>query len=209
MIDLSDVDLEQFLTKWHGMPDRSATRAVARPDLPEPLRAWHELTSQWSDRVMAVKEFTPLDEVAFRDDKAIFLADPANAIWALDSAANVYEGRRYEGWVKLPESLSEFLTHNAIMEAAYGAPVRRYCDSVENSWMTDALAPLTEVATNGWNWPAPNYRVFMSDNLIAVVGPAMEGGAALENEAGFSGVQFGATTPSSLSHLESIPGDWF
>ncbi|MGW2689563.1 hypothetical protein ACWC6I_41205 [Streptomyces sp. NPDC001414] len=209
MIDLSDVDLEQFLTKWYGMPDKSAIYTTDRPDLPKSLREWHELTSRWSDRVMAVKEFVPLGEIAFQDGKAIFLTDPANAIWALDPAANVYEGHRYEGWVELPESLPEFLTHNAIMEAAYGAPVRRACDSVENSRMADVLASMAEVAANGWNWPASNYRTFMGDDLVAVVGPALEQGAPLEDESGFSAVQIGATTPSSLFYLESIPGDWF
>ncbi|MFJ9729317.1 hypothetical protein ACIRP3_41905 [Streptomyces sp. NPDC101209] len=209
MFELADIDLAQFLTKWHGLPDRSPIRRLDHPELPTPLLEWHELSSQWSTSLLGVKSFVPLDEISFHDGKAVFLADPADAIWAFDSSANVYEGRRYGDWIKLRESLQEFLIHNAVEEAPHSAHFRKSCSSVANARIPDVLASMTEVAVAAWYWPGPGYRLFMNDNLIAEVGPALEWGAPIEDEDGFSEVQIGASDLSALSYLESIPGDWF
>lgn len=146
-----------------------------------------------------------------RNGKMVFLSDPSDAIWGFDpdDPQNVYEGRLYGDWRRLTEAWPEFLIHNAIGEAVYNAPFAKTCDSVENGRVPEVLAPLTEVVTGAWNWPDSGHRLFMGQNIIAEVGPAINGGAPIEDMSGYSEVQVGATSASALAYLNAIPADWF
>ncbi|MFC9912604.1 hypothetical protein [Streptomyces sp. NPDC127197] len=213
MIDPASIELHQFITKWYGKPDRSPEiGGRGYTQLPAPLQAWHELSTRWSTPLVRLKKILTPDEIIMRDGKAIFMTDPGDAIWAFDpeSPMDVYEGRLYGEWVELPESLPEFLTHNAMNEAAHNAPHTRSCDSVEDTQIAEIVAPMTEVAFGGWQWPRPGHRIFMSETLIADIGPAMEDRAPWGNKPGHSEVQIGATTSSALSYLNDIPEiDWY
>ncbi|MFJ6836844.1 hypothetical protein [Streptomyces sp. NPDC091209] len=209
MIDPPSIDLPRFLANWYGSPDAPPSRL---PDsaawLPEPLKEWHELSSQWTTPLMTLKRMRAPEEIAVKGGKAIFMADPGDAVWAFDpdSPMDVYEGELYEGWEKSTESLSEFLIHNALNEAAYNATSRRACDEVAESRLDDILAPMTEVTFGGWRWPRPGHRVFMSDALVASVGPALEDQAPWGNRPGYVQVQIGSNDPALLAYLDELGG---
>lgn len=208
MIDLRSIDLPQFVANWYGPPDRPTGRAAGCDHLPEPLRAWYDLAAQYSASLLGVKRFLRPADIGLRNGKVVFLADPADSIWGFDpdDPMSVHEGQLYGGWEKLSESLPEFLAHNALGEAVYNAPFTKYGGSVENAKIADALAPVTEVAIGAWNWPDSGHRLFMGAGIIIEVGPAISGGAPLDDLSGYSEVQVGATSTSSLAYLDEVPG---
>jgi hypothetical protein len=208
VIDLHSIDLPGFIENWYGPPDQPAERARDCDHLPEPLHAWYDLAAKYSARLLGVKRFLRPAEIGLRSGKVVFLSDPANAIWGFDpdDPMRVYEGQLYGDWVKLSEALPEFLIHNALGEAVYNAPFTKYGGSVANAKVSDILAPLTEVAIGAWNWPDSGHRLFMGQGILVEVGPAISGGAPLSDLSGYSEVQVGASTPSTLAYLEEIPG---
>ncbi|MFF5846375.1 hypothetical protein ACIP4T_31990 [Streptomyces massasporeus] len=138
--------------------------------------------------------------------------DPGDALWGFDpdNPATVYEGRLYGGWKQLAENLAEFLVHNAVNEAAYNAPYTKSCESVKNENIAQIAEPLTEVAFGGWYWPRPGHRIFMSETVIADIGPAMEDQEPWGDKPGYSEVQVGATSASALTYLENISDtEWY
>ncbi|WP_159072830.1 hypothetical protein [Streptomyces glaucescens] len=211
MIDLSRINIAEFIADWYGPPDRPTERALECDHLPEPLRAWYDLAATYSIPLLGIKRFADPINIDIRNGKMVFLFDPSDAIWGFDPAdpMSVYEGRLYGDWEKLSEPLPEFLVHNALGEAAYNAPFTKYCGTVANARMNDVLAPMTEVATGAWNWPDSDHRLFMGQGIVAEVGPAIDGGAPMDDQSGYSEVQVGATTPAALSFLNAISGiDW-
>ncbi|MFF1483894.1 hypothetical protein ACIGZH_08465 [Streptomyces sp. NPDC058319] len=134
--------------------------------------------------------------------------DPGSAIWGYDPdfPMDVYEGILHGEWVKLSETLPEFLVHNALGEAIYNAPFARYGGSVENARVADVVAPLVEVAIGAWSWPDAGHRIFMGEGILVEVGPAIHNGATLDDSSGFSEVQAGSTVPSGLAYVDGIPG---
>ncbi|MFF8632383.1 hypothetical protein [Streptomyces werraensis] len=211
MIQLSSINLAEFVSTWYGPPDRPGNRASGCEHLPDELRDWHNLAATYSTRLLGIKKFLAPSDIRLHSGKLVFLVDPSDAIWGFDpdDPKSVYEGRLYGSWRKLSESFSEFLVHTAIGEAAHNAPHTRYCGAVNNSTAMDILAPMTEVAIGVWNWPDVDHRLFMGQGIIAEVGPAIYNGAPLGNRGGFSEFQVGAVTSAALDYLEDIPGtEW-
>ncbi|MGW2883427.1 hypothetical protein ACWDBP_46235 [Streptomyces sp. NPDC001233] len=213
MIDPKSIDLPSFLSSWYGPPSRPATPL---PDtcswLPAPLREWYEVSSQWTTPLTTLKRMRTPENIVALEDKAIFMADAGDAIWAfdVDTPSRVYEGQIHGGWTESTEDLPEFLIHNALHEAAFNATSRRACEQVEEERLDEILAPMTEVSFSGWQWPRPGHRIFLGDGLIADVGPAMEDHAPWGNKPGFTEVQIGSNNPALLSYVDEMSGiDWF
>ncbi|WP_328759274.1 hypothetical protein [Streptomyces sp. NBC_00271] len=212
MIDPVSVDLAQFLTSWYGPPDASSSR-LSGPHawLPEPLKDWHELSSQWTRPLMTLRRMRAPKEITIEDGKAIFMTDAGDEVWAFDpgSPTDVYEGQLYEEWGKCAESLPEFLTHNALNEAAHNATSRRVCDEVKEELLSEILAPMTEVSFRGWRVPRAGHRVFMGDSLIADVGPALQDHAPWGLKSGYVQIQIGSKEPAAMTYLDKISNlDW-
>jgi hypothetical protein len=213
MIDPSSIELSNFLTTWYGPPNRQVvTMPEQYKNLPSPLQNWHALAARWTVPLVRNKKLLSPEEMITKNGKIIFMADPGDAIWGFDpeNPATVYEGRLYGDWIQLRESLTDFLIHNAVNEAAYNAPYTKSCECVNNDHLAQILAPMTEVAFEGWYWPRTGHRIFASESLIADVGPAMEDVEPWGNKPGFSEVQVGAIAASSLEYLVAIPGtEWY
>ncbi|WP_405463821.1 hypothetical protein OG783_06235 [Streptomyces jietaisiensis] len=213
MIDPSSINLHQFLTVWHGKSNqRAVIEAEVSSELPPPLLAWHTLAKQWSKPLVRNKKLLTPEEFTTKGGKIVFMTEPGDAIWGFDpeSPEVVYEGRIHGDWVRLAEGFTEFLIHNAMNEAAYNAPYTKSCESVQNEHIARIVEPMTEIAFGGWHWPRPGHRIFMSESLIADIGPAMEDEEPWGDKPGFSEVQVGAITPSALHYLSNIPGtDWY
>jgi hypothetical protein len=213
MIDPSSIELHQFLTAWYGPPLNQGV-AISREylDLPEPLQGWHALEARWPQPLVRNKKLLTPGEMAISGGKVVFMTDPGDALWGFDpiSPETVYEGRLYGDWKRLTENLTEFLVHNAINEAASNAPHTKSCESVKNEHIPQIIAPLTEVDFGEWYWPRPGHRLFMSEKVIADVGPAMEDHEPWGDKPGYSEVQVGAVNASALTYLEDVPDtEWY
>ncbi len=138
--------------------------------------------------------------------KAVFMEDATGDWrWAFDSAEPdvVYEGRPGGEWDRVPERLAEFLVHVTVTETIMVAESSRLGDQVRNEELAAILAPMREIGFGGWRWPRPGYRTFMSDSLIANVGPAVEPSSPWLNRAGYSSVRIAGVNPSDLTYLDA------
>lgn len=127
--------------------------------------------------------------------------------WAFDvrDADSVYEAELRGEWELVPESLSEFLVHLTISAAAASANFSRLCSQVPDEFLPEILAPMDEVDFGGWRWPRPGHRIFMSETLIADIGPAMDFRRPWSNREGFSGVTVSGVSSDDLGYLDDVP----
>ena len=123
----------------------------------------------------------PPGKLAPTGHAVVFMTDPTgDACWAFDVnepdavyiCGDFVDGPE-PGWLREPEDLQEFLVHNAVNEAASLANAYQYCTDLPEGLLDEVLSPVTEVAFDGWEWPVPGGRVFMSESLIAEVSPAL------------------------------------
>ncbi|MYW02810.1 hypothetical protein [Streptomyces sp. SID3343] len=209
MIDPLEIELVRFLHTWHGPP--IAPREPLPSEqlwLPEPLREWYELSSQWSNSLTDIKMFCAPGEIREEDGKAIFLEEPGGHSWAIDvnNQMDVYERQLNDRWEKSSEELPEFLLHNALNEVAYKAPAWRSSDRVAGEYLPVILAPMIEVGFGEWQWPRPGHRVFLGAGLVANIGPASEIHWPWGNAPGYSEVHIAATAPELLIYLSKVSG---
>ncbi|MFI1932308.1 hypothetical protein [Streptomyces sp. NPDC020330] len=213
MIDPATINLPNFIANWYGNPD------LPRESLPEqhawipaPLRTWHEISRQWSTPLVTLKKMISPEEIEARDGKAIFMIDPGDSAWAFDmnDPNIVYEGQLYEGWVASSESMTEFLKHNLLNEAAFNAPATRFSEAVNFEALERTLEPMTEVSFGGWLWPQPGHRIYMNSVMVADVGPSIEESEPFGNREGLASVQIGSISPKNLEYLDAIHQvEWF
>ncbi|MBB4929433.1 hypothetical protein F4561_000253 [Lipingzhangella halophila] len=207
------IDLPRFLASWYGLSDAPPKPLSGNYSwLPEALKEWYELSSQWTAPIMTMKRMHAPEEIAVECGKAIFMTGSGDEVWAFDpdSTLDVYEGQIYGEWEQVAELFPEFLVHNALNEAAYNAISRISCDDVEENQLEEILAPMEEVGFGGWRWPRPGHRVFMSKELVADVGPAIEDQEPWEGRAGHFEVQIGSNNPMLTAYFDQIRGiNWF
>ncbi|MCX4586539.1 hypothetical protein [Streptomyces sp. NBC_01481] len=209
MIDPASINLPQFLANWHGPANVPPGTLPAECDwLPESLKEWHSLSAQWSTPLMGMKRMLAPEEVKAEDGKAVFMEDATGDWrWAFDTEnPNItYDAEVYEEWERTTESLPQLIVHSAVQEAVFRARAQYWCTQLEEQLLGDVLAPLEEVAFGDWRWPAPGYRIFMSENVVADVVPT-RGRTTQEDRAGFVQVQAASPDPRHLSYLDEIPG---
>ncbi|NRQ30227.1 hypothetical protein HII36_00005 [Nonomuraea sp. NN258] len=207
MIDPMSIDLFRFFVDWTGPPDANPSPLGASHRwLPEPLKQWFELTSQWSEPFMRLKRMRRPEEIEAEDGKAIFMEDPTGDwLWAFDTDKTnvVYEAELGGRWDRATEFLPELLVHNALSEATYNARAWREYDNVEERFVTDILTPLDEVALGEWRWPSPGHRVFMGTALVAEVSPTMDL-CTWETKPGYADLRIAASDVERLSYLDRI-----
>lgn len=206
MLDPDDIDLTAFLTSWYGPPNRVAVPIPLRNAwLPGPLKDWHELASKWEASLTYTTSMVEPDNIKpTKDGKCIFMVD-STGDWRWSFATNapdtVFDAEQYEPWEKNPETLSEFLLHNSVREAVYGAKARLRAISVPDDALAGILSSVQEVSFGSWTWPGPGYRTFMSDDLIIEI-------CQHEDGSGWE-LEIGARNPLVLSAFENIEDlDW-
>jgi len=210
VINPHSIDLSNFLTRWYGPPDvESPLPTVAAQWVPKALREWHETTSRWSKSIVTFKRMEDLDKIEVKHGKAIFMSEDGDGVWAVDplNPDKVYEGTLHGEWHESVETLSEFLIHHTLHEAAFNANFCRLNADINYKQAQAILAPMTEVSFGGWRWPGPGHRIFMSDELVADIGPDFR--KRPQAGAEHLQVQIGAVRANDLSYLDEIPNvDW-
>ncbi|MFF4588046.1 hypothetical protein [Streptomyces sp. NPDC001388] len=207
MFDPVDIDLPDFLTRWHGEPLPSGQGLS--PDvssLPEPLREWHVLASRWRKLRFGANRMIKPSLIQFDQGKAVFMRD-ATGDWAWafgeENPDLVYEGVPGGEWHSVPERLAEFLVHATVIETIALVEASLLGDQVPDEELPGILAPMQEVGFGEWRWPRTGYRIFMTDSLIASVGPAVEPRSPWLNRSGYSSVRISGASPSALEYLHS------
>ncbi|MEU9450635.1 hypothetical protein [Streptomyces sp. NPDC048277] len=207
MIDPADIDISNFLTKWYGVPDSKEQERSHCAWLPDPLRSWYDLIGRWTKFLSAGVRIYDPQQIRVDKGKAVFMADSTGDwFWAFDAKdlKTVYEAELRGEWRLIPESLPEFLVHLTLMVAADTANCARLCSQVSNETLPAVLVAMEEIGFGGWRWPRPGRRMFMSEKLIANVGPAMDFRAPWRNREGFSSVGISGINQQDLEYLDGI-----
>ncbi|MDQ0962037.1 hypothetical protein QFZ66_005915 [Streptomyces sp. B4I13] len=204
------INLREFLVSWHGEPDMPPTPVSVEFDwLPVPLKEWHTLSSQWSKPLMRLNRMINPEHIEAVDGKAVFLLE-GSGDWqsAFDTQSHevVYESELSETWKKSPETLSEVIIHSALLEATTTGRVRKWSTQIEESLLSQILAPLEKVGLKGWNWyNNPNCQIFMNEKMVATVEPIIDTRHPEFNRPGYVDVQVATNNPEELSYLNTIP----
>lgn len=208
MIDPADINLAEVLGNWFGAPASTGQIQVDYTWLPEPLKEWYSLSGCWQKLRSADNRVYDADRIRIKDGKAEFVADSTGDwFWAFDleDSTLVYEAELRGKWQLIPESLSEYLVHLTLLATAALGDFARMCPQVPNEVVSQILAPMEEVNFGGWRWPRPGHRIFMSEVLIADIGPAMDFRQPWRNREGFSAVSVSAIAREGLGYLDDIP----
>ncbi|MEU0238627.1 hypothetical protein ABZ234_13150 [Nocardiopsis sp. NPDC006198] len=202
MIDPGTIDLAEFLHTWYGAPSR---RAAPLPDscdwLPGPLKDWHTLARRWDTRLTHTTSMIPPEKILPTDGKAVFMVDStADWRWCIDpdEPDSVFDAEEYDPVERNPERLADFLVHNTVREAAFGAAARTWAPAVPDEALPEILSPMEEVAFGAWKWPVPGCRIFLGDGALAEI-------VEVDPDSGWE-VHVAAPGFASLSRLENISG---
>ncbi|MGW7171145.1 hypothetical protein ACWGH3_39000 [Streptomyces sp. NPDC054884] len=210
MMDPSDIDLSDFLARWHGAPLPPGPPLPSEASwIPEPLQEWHGLAARWEKLGSGPHRMMEPSLVRADQGKAVFMEDSTGDwVWAFDLTERdlVYEGPPGGQWGRVPEQLTEFLKHLTLTVTIAVAASIRLGDQVPLDALPDILGPMQEIGFGGWKWPRPGYQTFMSDHLIASVGPAVEPNSPWLNREGYCSVRVAGVDPSVLGYLDSIDG---
>lgn len=210
MIDPRSLSLSSFVTSWYGPPISPITPMPAESNwLPEPLKEWYSLSSQWDCSLMATRRILNSDQITIEGNMAIFMEDATSDWrWAFDTEHpdSVYDAEIGEEWEQASEGLAELLIHATLSEATYNAASWRECGQVDEEHLPIILMAMTEIAFGGWRWPWPGGRVYMADALVAEVLPAMELGAPWKARRGYAEVRVASPHSSKLTFLDELEG---
>jgi hypothetical protein len=181
MSDLIPMDhegLTRFLHNWYGpAPSPHADvddSAAAPPELVE----WHKIAARWNSLLTPHNYAIPLPELTEEDGKIFFWVENQGVWeWAFDPDDKdhaVYERPPSDEpgpWLPTGESLTHFLIHATMTEAALGAPAGKTADNVELRLL--AVQPGTTVLPfPAWNWPTPGTRLLTGQNWLALAHPS-------------------------------------
>ena len=191
------MNLQDFLTTWHGPPDLPPTPPP--PNLPRPLSDWFELTSRWSKPLETQNSLTK-DLTPDNGKQIVWIENQSVWLWAIDPDTEdpeVYIRENHPGhpWTPIGSHLTDFLEHVTIFETLMSAPSARWTKTTTPAQLAHMLAPLTPVDMPPWRWPSPGFRLYTGECLIAF---ATDGGEAWVS----------ATDSSRLSYLAELGIEW-
>jgi len=203
-----NISLPSFLARWYAAPDVSVWQLPG--DLawiPDALKDWYRLAYRWKEFRSSHNQIHKPQQIRERGGRIEFASDPTGDwFWAFDAedSSSVYEAELRGEWRKIPESLSEFLVHVTLRQAVVSGSFARTCSQVPNEVLPKILTEVEEIDFGGWGWPRPGHRMFMSEALIADVGPAMDFRAPQGNREGFSSVRVSGISPEDLGYLDGV-----
>ena len=174
VIDPKSLDLEAFLASWFG--SRDDVSEIVESDLellPDGLRKWFDLISRWEIPLEGAKTLFLPSEMAEEDGKYIFMADHGGWAWAFDPdiPQTIYEAKDDEPWRPFLGGWSDVFFYHAFTEAIEAAPVVKWCADISESDLRRVLQPFGEIAFADSKWPAPVWRWYATEGLIADAGP--------------------------------------
>ncbi|MFV2179634.1 hypothetical protein ACFHW2_42360 [Actinomadura sp. LOL_016] len=173
-VDPKSIDLEEFLNSWFDPKENAVETFESSPvTLPDGLREWFRVISQWKIPLKGVKTIFPLSDMVEEDGKYIFMGDHGGWSWAFDPNVplTVYEAKDDEPWRSLRGDWGDFLFFHVFTEAIETAPVVAWCADISESNLRRALNRFDEVSFTGSKWPGPGWRWYGTDGLIADAGP--------------------------------------
>ncbi|MEV5704222.1 hypothetical protein [Actinoallomurus sp. NPDC052274] len=196
--------LPTFLRRWYGPPDRGAADvdpAIVMPDL---LRDWYRLTSQWSVPLSRHNHFSAPEDLRRRGDLLVFWDENQGAAsWATKITGSdplVYENEVDEeddGWECTGFTLSEFLVYVAASEAVYGDPNLVVNFDMDETQYESVVSRFLMLRHPIWSHPHPGWHYMAADNLLAQGGNRPPTGGGPERY----WIMVSANDPKALTRL--------
>lgn len=174
VIDPKSLDPEEFLASWYG--PRDDIMETVESDLallPDGLRKWLHLISRWKFPLSMNKTLFLSSDMAEENGKYIFMGDQGGWAWAFDpnTPLTVYEAKDDEPWRPLRGEWADMFFYHAFTEAIEAAPVVKWCADISERDLRRVLRGFDEIAFNDSRWPAPEWRWYVTEGLVADAGP--------------------------------------
>jgi hypothetical protein len=210
LLNINSESLTRFLIRWHGEPDLPAAALPDHPEIPPPLRRWHQLASRWSSPIVDFNRPLPLDALELEDGKLVFWEEnQGNWIWGIPATSTEDDPEVFdrpaspdESWQPTGERLSEFLLHAMVFEGLFAnhSQTAQHLDEGQLARVLEILNPLHPL-------PLPRGRsVFDSRILVGndLLVETSYSGRKL-NERHFFDVIVATLNSQSLVPLKEIP----
>ncbi|GAB3963518.1 hypothetical protein GCM10029978_021600 [Actinoallomurus acanthiterrae] len=141
--------------------------------MPDPLRAWYRLTSQWSTPMSRYNHFSSQDGLSRDGEMLIFWHENQGAAsWATEITGSdplVYESEVDEDgdWESTGFTLTKFLLYVAVSEAVHGNPQVAVNFDLSKQEYEDLESHFWSLDDPVWSYPYPNWRYMAAENLVA------------------------------------------
>jgi hypothetical protein len=172
---ITSSSLPGFLRGWYGEPDRKAIDVDPDLPMPDPLRAWYHLTSQWSVPISSHNHFLAPEDLRDDNGKLVFLEGYQGARdWGADSVGKnplVYESKDVIGeWESTGFPLSKFLLYVAVSEAVHGDREALISLDMDKQSYDSVVSNFIQLDDPLWRYPNPNWSYMAAEGLLAYGG---------------------------------------
>jgi hypothetical protein len=204
LLSISDRSLVGFLTRWYGEPDRPAglvSPSSIDPRAPQPLRNWHGAVAQWSRDVVSLSgPLDPLEIGADGEKLAFWSADQGVCEWAValgDADPLVLQRGDDPPWTATGESLSEFLLHVTVLDAALvGSEYQCYARSVPRPGLADLVSRHAPFPLPALDCLPLSAEVHVGPETLLTISRSMSD--LSESSSGGFDVSLAATSPAAI-----------
>jgi hypothetical protein len=201
--------LMEFLTAWHGPPDRPGTRHDRHRDAPAPLIEWFDVTTRWTEPVTVQNDFVDLEKLEVEAGLVTFWVENQGVWeWAYqvgepDPFVFDREAEDDAAWSPTGYRLTTFLVRIAMFEAVMGAEHGASAPLVQRDQRDAILAPLEAVPGPAWNWPhSGGSRFYAGDGVLALAGPDTSNHSSVESAPW--GIFIASQDPTKLAYLADL-----
>ena len=196
--------ISDFLRSWYGDPDQQAIEVDPDIQMPDPLRDWYRLTSQWSVPISRHNHFLAPEDLRDEDGHLVFWVENQGAReWRVDPAREnpiVYESYDViDEWVPTGFPLSKFLAYVAVSEAVHGnhdALISLDMDKQSYESVASGFTPLDDPL---WRYPKSDWCYMVAEGMLAYGGIDPPSDAPSDHY----WIMVSASRPEALEHLPS------
>jgi hypothetical protein len=167
--------LPSFLLSWYGGPDQKLVEVDPDFLMPDPLREWYRLTSQWSVPVSSYNHFSAPKALCDHKGKLVFWTEHQGACaWGTDSVGEdplVYENEGViDEWESTGFPLSKFLLYVAVSEAVHGNRDALISLDMERHSYDSVVSGFVQLDDPLWRYPNPNWSYMTAEGMLAYGG---------------------------------------
>jgi hypothetical protein len=165
-------DLPDVLRWWYGPPS-STPEPREIPGVPAPLCGWYAAEEAWGRPLVVQNTILKASELVAKDGFTLFYVENQGVWhWAFGSGADpdVFdrENEPHMHWSATGATLSKFLVQAAMFEAIFASPAGASAIDIDRPHYDHVVGPLGPVSMTPWNWPGPDFHLFVGDRILAV-----------------------------------------
>jgi hypothetical protein len=167
--------LPSFLRRWYGDPDQEVVGADPELLMPDPLREWYGLTSQWSVPISSYNHFLAPKDLRDYKGKLVFWTEHQGACeWGTGQVGEdplVYENEGViDEWKSTGFPLSKFMLYVAVSEAVHGNREALISLDMDKQSYDSVVSGFVQLNDPLWHYPNPNWGYMAAEGMLAYGG---------------------------------------